>query len=62
MDNEEFSLVEVTRWNFLVDGGAGIAGLPPEAWVEMFLVPLQSLGGRRVCDVLREQLGFDPID
>jgi hypothetical protein len=61
MDEDDSLELEVTRWNFLLDD-LGIAGLPPEAWVEMFLTPLTSLGGQRVADVLREQLGLDPID
>jgi hypothetical protein len=62
MDNEESSqLIEVTRWNFITEGN-GINGLPPEAWIEMFMTSLTSLGGRRVVDILREQLGLDPID
>lgn len=59
--DDDSQLIEVTRWNFvLVDDGIG--GLPPEAWIEMFMTPLASLGGKRVTDVLREQLGFGPID
>mgnify|MGYP006078805453 CR=1 FL=1 len=54
-------LVEVTRWNFVM-ADDGIAGLPPEAWIEMFMTPLTSLGGKRVADILREQLGLDSID
>ena len=61
MDDDDSQLVEVTRWNFLMTDD-GIGGLQPEAWVEMFLTPLTSLGGKRVADVLREQLGLDPID
>lgn len=62
MPDNEGQLIEVTRWNFLIEEGLGISGLPPEAWVEMFMTPLTSLGGHSVCDVLRKQLGLDPIE
>ena len=56
--DDEAPLLEITRWEFVTSQDGGI---PPEAWVEMFLTPLTSLGGRRVADMLREQLGLDPI-
>ena len=60
--DDDSELVEVPRWNFLIEDTGGIAGLPPEAWVEMFTTPLGALGGKRVYDVIREEMGLDPIN
>lgn len=58
MDEDE-KIIEVSRWTFLQ--AEGFEGISPEAWLEMFMTPLMSLGGYRVCDLLRQQMGFDPI-
>jgi len=51
--------LEVTRWNFIPDENLDIGGLPAEAWVEMFMTPLTSLGGKSVYEKIREDLGLD---
>ena len=56
--DDEAPLLEITRWEFVATQDEYI---PPEAWVEMFLTPLTSLGGKRIADILRERMGLDPI-
>tara|TARA_B100000700_G_scaffold185865_2_gene204812 strand:- start:8687 stop:8863 length:177 start_codon:yes stop_codon:yes gene_type:complete len=52
--------LEITRWNFIQDKSfENMSGLPAEAWVEMFMTPLDSLKGKSVYDKIREDLGLD---
>lgn len=56
---EDEKQIELTRWTF--HEATGFEAITPEAWLEMFMTPLSALGGYRVCDLLRIQMGFDPI-
>ena len=52
--------LEITRWNFIQDNSfESMSGLPAEAWVEMFMTPLDSLEGISVYDKIRKDLGLD---
>ena len=54
--------LEITRWNFIQDKSYdNMSGLPAEAWVEMFMTPLDSLKGKSVYDKIREDLGLDQL-